>query len=574
MNRNVSSKAPAVLRAIVTRLETLPTWGICALIAGSVLLVSWLFLWPSFSAFPMDDTYVHFVYARNLAEQGRLVFNFADEKGVGTTSILWVLLLAAGWKLGISLPLLAKALGIASLVVVGIGLYSLLRPLWRPLPAFLASLFVVISGNMIWFALSGMETVLFLAVGVLALLAYRRGRWAWLGVALGLLALIRPEGLALGLAVAIAELFRERRLRHGPVLSALIFFLICAPWFGYLLWRTGIPVSTSGIGKQLSSSVALSYILDGSGAPAALNRFAGLIYIGSWVGYLLLFNLGGMALPPPHVSVGTFAANSYSISVWSIAAWAVAILLLFVAARKLTAFDRWRSWMQDDVRRTFLVLMVWDILHNLCYMLFLPVPGTASRYGALNYVVLWLALVAGLLTFVRFPRLVFGLAGALMTVAFANTLYWNGVYDANLDHMHDVRIMAARFVRDTFPSRQLCAAYDVGALRYYSQRPILDLGGLIDPSAVRVFESGAADQYLLDHGVSCLVLPGRTGRTDEGWFDFARILGLTTSRLIKLHLVNAFEIDRRRWLQGYLPTVNYQASVTVYRVEKVLDSAP
>ena len=148
------------------------------------------------------------------------------------------------------------------------------------------------------------------------------------------------------------------------------------------------------------------------------------------------------------------------------------------------------------------------------------------------------------------------------------------MYDANLDHMHDVRIMAARFVRDTFPSRQLCAAYDVGALRYYSQRPILDLGGLIDPNAVRVFESGAADRYLLDHGVSCLVLPGRTGRTDEGWFDFARILGLTTSRLIKLHLVNAFEIDRRRWLQGYLPTVNYQASVTVYRVEKVLDSAP
>jgi hypothetical protein len=44
--------------------------------------------------------------------------------------------------------------------------------------------------------------------------------------------------------------------------------------------------------------------------------------------------------------------------------------------------------------------------------------------------------------------------------------------------------------------------------------------------------------------------------------------------LIRLHLVNEFEIDRSRWLQGYLPTVNYQASVTVYRVEKVLDSAP
>jgi len=541
---------------------------------GAAVIVSLVFLWPSFSAFPMDDTYIHFVYARNLAEQGKLIFNFADEKGVGTTSILWVLLLAAGWKLGIGFPLLAKALGIASLATLGIGLFLLLRPLWRPLPAFLAALLVATSGNMVWFALSGMETMLFLAAGVLALLAYRGGRWAWLGLALGLLTLIRPEGLALGLAVAVVELFRERRLRQGPLLSALICFLICAPWFGYLLWRTDSPVSTSGLGKQLSSSVALSYILDGSGAPAAINRLAGLIYLGAWAAYLLLFNLGGMALPSPHIAVGTVASSSYSVSVWSAVPWGVAILLLFVAARRLVAFHRWRSWMQDDVRRSLFVLLAWDVLHNLCYMLFLPVPGTASRYGALNYVVLWLALVAGLLTLARFPRVVLGLATALIAVAGANTVYWNAVYDANLEHMHAVRIMAARFVRDTFPPRQLCAAYDVGALRYYSERPIVDLGGLIDPNAVQVFESGATDQYLLDQGVSCLVLPGRSGRTDEGWFDFARILGLTTSRLIRLHLVNAFEIDRSRWLQGYLPTVNYQASVTIYRIEKVPASTP
>ncbi len=521
------------------------------------------------SAFPMDDTYIHFVYARNLAEQGRLFFNVVHESGVGTTSILWVLLLAAGLKVGIALPVSAKVLGVVSLVTVAFGLYVLLRPVLRPLPAFGAALLVALSGNMLWFALSGMETTLFLAVGVLALLAYRGGRWVWLGAALGLLSLIRPEGLALGLAIAVVELLQQRRLTRGLIVSGLVCAAICMPWFIYLLWRTGSVVSTSGLGKQLSSSVAISHVLDGSGVPPALDRLAGFIYIGSWIGYLLLFTLGGAELPPPRVGLGALANNSYSISVWSVAAWAVALVLLLGAARRVANFKHWGAWARDPARRTIFVLLAWMILHNFSYMLFLPVPGTASRYGALNHVVLWVALVVGLLTFRRRPRLMGALTIALAAIALTNTYYWNGVYDANIEHMQRVRIAAARFVRDAFPAQQLCAAFDVGALRYYSQRPILDLGGLIDPNAVRVFESGTVDQYLVDHGVSCLILPGRTGRTDEGWFDFARILGLTTSQLIRLHLVTAFEIDRSRWLQGYLATVNYQASVTVYRVEKV-----
>ena len=81
-------------------LPQLPEWLPIALITGSVVALSLLFLWPSFAAFPMDDTYIHFVYARHLADRGLLFFNFPNEAGVGTTSILWVLLLAAGLKLG------------------------------------------------------------------------------------------------------------------------------------------------------------------------------------------------------------------------------------------------------------------------------------------------------------------------------------------------------------------------------------------------------------------------------------------------------------------------------------------
>jgi len=63
------------------------------------------------------------------------------------------------------------------------------------------------------------------------------------------------------------------------------------------------------------------------------------------------------------------------------------------------------------------------------------------------------------------------------------------------------------------------------------------------------------------------VLPGRTGVSDEGWFDFAKLMGLTYSPLLRMNLLKVFEIDHNRWLQGYLPTGNYQDSVTIYRLE-------
>ena len=194
------------LSSLPSRFESLPSWLPSALIVTVVLVASLTFLWPAYVEFPMDDTYIHFVYAQNLAEQGRLVFSSADEKGVGSTSLLWVLLLAGAHTLGLPMHVVAKGLGIASLAAVGVALYQLLRAIWHPLLAFAGALLVSLSGNMLWFALSGMETMLFLALGILALLIYRAERWGWLGVTLGLLTLTRPEGLALMAAIGFVDL--------------------------------------------------------------------------------------------------------------------------------------------------------------------------------------------------------------------------------------------------------------------------------------------------------------------------------------------------------------------------------
>jgi hypothetical protein len=563
--RNVT---PMSLPDFTSRFASFPSWLSFVIIVTAVLIASLSFLWPAPLEFPMDDTYIHFVYAQNLAGQGRLMFNFASERGVGSTSLLWVLLLAGGHALGLSMHVLAKVLGMASLATVGVGLYLLLCPVWRPIPALAGALLVALSGNMLWFALSGMETMLFLALGVLALLIYREERWGWLGVALGLITLTRPEGLVLAVAIGCIELWRHRGIKRGIVAAGLICALICGPWFGYLLWRTGCVLPTSAVGKQLSFSVAARLVAERDELLAALARFPAVIYVGLWLVHLLEFALGGMTLPQPHIPIGAAVGNpNYTLSLWAIVGWAgVIIPLLFAAGRQVSALHLWSNWVQDRQRQPMIVFLVWTALHNLGYMVFMPIPGTASRYGALNHVTLCLALTIGLLSFVRYARLWLWLAGGLIVIATASTMYWNGVYDANLDHMQNVRIAAAHFVRDRLSSDEQCAAFDVGAIRYYSQRPMVDLGGLVDPSASRWFLEGRYDHYLVRNGVACLILPGRTGATDDGWFDFAEVMGLTTTPLFEMRRVAVFGVDYDRWLQGYLPTNNYQATVTIYRL--------
>ena len=189
------------------------------IIPSSILVASALFLWPSPTEFPMDDTYIHLVYAGNLSEQGKLFFNNPDEKGVGTSSVLWTLILAGEKSLGLPMHTVAKLAGVASLVTVGLGLYLLLRPILPGMPALVGSLAVALSGHMLWFALSGMETMLFLALAILALLCYRNLRWGLLGLLLGLLMLARLEGIFLAVAIGAVDILRHKTIRRGLLLA-------------------------------------------------------------------------------------------------------------------------------------------------------------------------------------------------------------------------------------------------------------------------------------------------------------------------------------------------------------------
>src|SRR5512142_1796501 len=64
--------------------------------------------------FPLDDAWIHQVYARNLGTRGEFSF-FVGQPSAGSTSPLWALLLAVGYALRIDFRIWTIALGIVCL---------------------------------------------------------------------------------------------------------------------------------------------------------------------------------------------------------------------------------------------------------------------------------------------------------------------------------------------------------------------------------------------------------------------------------------------------------------------------
>ncbi|HUG35242.1 MAG TPA: hypothetical protein VMJ90_10770 [Anaerolineales bacterium] len=545
------------------------------LVIGAVAFIiaveTFFFLYPSPIEFPMDDAYIHFVYADNLASHGRLFFNDVSETGIGTTSPLWVFLLAGLKLLGIPLPLSAKLLGALMMITLSSALYLIFRPVWKSHYLLLAIFLIAISGNLLWFSLSGMDTILFLAFGTLSFLAYRYQKWTALGAAVGLTILARPEGIILAGAIALVDVWANRGVRRELIKAMAIGALISVPWFVYIYLRSGYILPTSAIGKQFSFDIALGFVASRYPVLANFVYLRNLTYPLAWLSYLVLFALGGKSFPPPFLlDDSAFGVGSYAPSVWAIPVWLLIVLPLIIATgRWLASAKRWQGWVQDADSRPLVMFGAWILLHNIAYMLFFPVIGTASRYGMMNHLALWILLAMGASKFEARPVLARMLTGGLIVMACVNTLHWNRVYDSNIEHMQAVRIQAAYAYRDLIPEGENCAVFDIGAIRYFSARSILDISGLTNPEPFQWLNEHRADAYLVKNGATCLILPGQANVEDEGWIDFIQILGFDNSQYFTLQESYTFEMDPDRWMVGYIATGNQHRSVVIYSLEPV-----
>ena len=171
---------------------------------------------------PLDDTFIHFQYARQLARGRPLQFNDGDSRTTGASSPLYLVLLAPGWLIGFRG---LKLLGWAWLVngglhlLGGLAIFSMVVRLTRRRPlAYTALCAFLLNGPLLWGVYSQMEVALFSTLILLTLHEVLRlddqqetdgpvpRRLLILGA---LLALTRPEGMVMAGGLSIWLLWRH-----------------------------------------------------------------------------------------------------------------------------------------------------------------------------------------------------------------------------------------------------------------------------------------------------------------------------------------------------------------------------
>jgi len=395
------------------------------------------------AGFPLDDSWIHLHFARNLAEGA----GFAYNPGVpvaGSTAPLWTLLLAAGARVAGASLVMAKTLGVAA----GLAAALVLRRAalaWGASPpaALVAAVGLAWSGPFAWGALSGMEVTLAALLVASALLALARDRLVLTAVAGGLATLARPEAVVLLPFLALARRPTPRRL----ALFAAIVVAALLPFVAFCWATTGTPFPSTAAAKVEGGLLGR---LIGLREPARVTWLERPLAFGlDWLTWLTRTHpLLPLALP---AIVLVWRRRGRALGMVGLVLLAHPLAMAVLAPYRGPGFQEGR-YSIHLLPLAFLMLGVANIA---------PARKSAPTRGD--------ARAASLV------RVVY-LAVALVTLAPAADRYAWGVQNINAMQVH-----LGRWVDAHLPRSATLAVNDIGAIAYFSRRPVIDLMGLVTP---------------------------------------------------------------------------------------------
>lgn len=426
---------------------------------------------------PLDDTWIHFQFARNLAEGRGLSYN-PGELTAGATSPLWVVMLALAYRASGEFVWTAKALGVAFYLANCLLAYALVwrvtRTRWA---AWAAGAALAVTSQLAWGALSGMEVQLALAVALAGLLAHVGGR-SWLATLLfGLATLARPEAVVLFAAARIDDLLRVAlgimdrpglgRLLAAQLGHAALLAVVLAPalWFN---WTTAGHLLPNTFYSKVGGSPPYA-MLDWR-RPETLAA-----YLGSVPGAFVMRVLTHAAHDRPVL----FFVLPFGLWDWAVSAWR-----------------------RDSTRG--LVIPLSFLLYPWAMGLVGAYWGPDFQHGrylatptALSVIIAATALPAA----ARFARERMeqvaersypAVEPAIATVLLALLLLpptWDlphraQTYAINVKNINEMQVHLGLWARAHLPADSVLAVNDIGAITFYSGHRIIDLTGLVTPEVV------------------------------------------------------------------------------------------
>jgi hypothetical protein len=438
------------------------------ILAGAVLLGACLYLaasaWIYRIGFPLDDSWIHLTYARNLALHGQWAFQLGHPSA-GSTAPLWTFLLAVGFQLGLAPYFWTYFLGACALFGLAILAERTMRsllPAYRP-PLPWVGLFFAAEWHLQWAATSGMETLLhaLLATVVISMLVTGSRRYLTLGLLTGLSVWVRPDGLTLlgpiALTIFLAEKNTSGRLR-ALVLCLIGLGSLFVPYLLFNLRLSGTPMPNTFYAKQMEYASWQT-------RPVA-ERFVVLVV-------QLLTGPGLLLLPG-------------------------AIGAVILAARR-------RSW-------GLIAAVLWCGGYLALYILRLP-PYQHGRYLMPAMPVFFLLGLLGYLEFERstlFRRYHWALQTtwrySLIVLTLAFVILGARTYGDDVGLIESEMVVTARWVDLNLPPDAVIAAHDIGALGYFDRHPLIDLAGLVSPEVIPfIRDEGRLAGFLDERNVDYLI---------------------------------------------------------------------
>ena len=184
-----------------------------------------------FRAVPLDDSWIHYVYAESLGQTLRLDYN-PGQAEAGFTSLAWVVALAPLLRVGVEACLASKLLGLAALLGLAVTLFAWLRRHAPPALAAAGALLAAAEPVFGFSALSGMEVMPYAAAMLLSAVLLLRGRWGWAAAALALTIATRPDGvilLAFAWSLALGHRLLPRLFGGQPPSWRALALLVLLP---------------------------------------------------------------------------------------------------------------------------------------------------------------------------------------------------------------------------------------------------------------------------------------------------------------------------------------------------------
>ncbi len=435
-------------------------------VGGAALLYLWAGLHVSSGStpvMPLDDTYIHFQYARALAEGYPFRYNPDQPPTSGATSLLYPAILAVGYRIGFQgeqLSWWALLIGIVCWFGSAWLIYRISArdnsPAAHRIGLAVAVAFAL-TGSLGWAFMSGMETGLMVFATLLTLWYIVNQDRRGVIVAGILVTLVRPEGLAIGLLaslyMATCESSRRAFLRHALLYSLPLLAALIQPALNLL--ATG---SLTASGLQAKSYLYLVPPDPGMILSSVAN-VAGRMWAELFTG--LPYLLPGLVIFCA-IAVFTGLRDGWRARRLNPPILVLTWLLALTATLSLleTAFWQFKRYQQPMIALLF-PLAAWAFM-LLCNLL-------VRRYRPF---------VMGIL-----------LGGF---VAFSLTTTASFVQDY-ADNVHEVAFSQqpmARYVAAHIPTGAVIGVHDIGVMRYLGGHPTYDVIGLTTPGAARAWRNG------------------------------------------------------------------------------------